>query len=157
MASNPNNDHKLSAAAGKAYSKIEPSTFGGSEAMEVNIAGNQAPPPQDHNDPLHDKEHDSAHHQHKEGLLGRLKSHLPGGHSKETSSEGSVKEGKRESIADSGPYVFAFDPKQGKEVLQKNPHWPNEDSWKREKEVEGQWAFGSMAGQQNKDFGGSVG
>lgn len=64
---------------------------------------------------------------------------------------------KKKSIADSGPLIFAFDPKSGKEVLQRNPHWPNEDSWKREKEVEGKWAFGSMMGQQGVDFGGSVG
>lgn len=64
---------------------------------------------------------------------------------------------KKKSISDSGPYIFAFDPKSGKEVLQKNPHWPNEDSWKREKESEGQWAFGSMMGQQGVDFGGTVG
>lgn len=148
-----NDQHKLSTAASKANSKIEPSTFGGHEAMEVNLAGTTpAPPPQDHNDPLHDKEHGTAQHKQKEGLLGKIKSHLPG-HSKE--AEG--KEGKRESISESGPYIFAFDPKQGKEVLQKNPHWPNEDSWKREKEVDGQWAFGSMMGQSNKDFGGTVG
>jgi hypothetical protein len=39
----------------------------------------------------------------------------------------------------------------------KNPHWPNEDSWKREKESEGKWAFGSMMGQQGVDFGGTTG
>ena len=58
-----------------------------------------------------------------------------------------VKE-KKKSISDSGPFIFVYDPKTGKEILRKNPHWPNEDSWKREKEVEGQWAFGSMMGQQ---------
>ncbi|KAK0265578.1 hypothetical protein LTR48_001264 [Friedmanniomyces endolithicus] len=36
------------------------------------------------------------------------------------------------SISDSGPYEFVFDPKSGKEVLRKNPHWPNEDSYLRE-------------------------
>lgn len=61
---------------------------------------------------------------------------------------------RKSSISDSGPYVFAFDPKQGKEVLVKNPHWPNEDSWKRE---DGEWAMGSMMGAQGKDFGGTVG
>ena len=64
---------------------------------------------------------------------------------------------RKSSISDSGPYIFAFDPRQGKEVLMKNPHWPNEDSWKREEESKGQWAMGSMAGQQGKDFGGTVG
>lgn len=64
---------------------------------------------------------------------------------------------KKQSISESGPYIFAYDPRLGKEVLMKNPHWPNEDSWKREQETEGQWAFGSMMGQQNKDFGGTVG
>lgn len=39
---------------------------------------------------------------------------------------------KKTYISDSGPYIFAFDPKTGKEILQKNPHWPYEDSWKRE-------------------------
>ncbi len=71
-------------------------------------------------------------------------------------SEGKVKT-KRGSISDSGPFIFAFDPRLGKEVLMRNPHWPNEDSWKREAETEGQWAMGSMAGQQNKDFGGQIG
>ncbi|KAK1077743.1 hypothetical protein LTR33_007832 [Friedmanniomyces endolithicus] len=36
------------------------------------------------------------------------------------------------SISDSGPYEFVVDPKSGKEVLRKNPHWPNEDSYLRE-------------------------
>jgi hypothetical protein len=63
---------------------------------------------------------------------------------------------KKKSIADSGPFIFVYSPALGKEVLMKNPHWPNEDSWKREKEAEGQWAFGSMMGQQNVDFGGTV-
>ena len=64
---------------------------------------------------------------------------------------------KRKSIADSGPLIFVVDPKTGNEVLVKNPHWPNEDSWMREKETEGKWAFGSMMGQQGVDFGGTVG
>ena len=72
-------------------------------------------------------------------------------------SSGSSSDSKKQSISESGPYVFAFDPNTGKEVLQKNPHWPNEDSWKRVEESKGQWAFGSEAGQQNKDFGGTVG
>ena len=36
------------------------------------------------------------------------------------------------TISDSGPYEFVVDPKSGKEVLRKNPHWPNEDSYLRE-------------------------
>ncbi|KAK0264877.1 hypothetical protein LTS09_001285 [Friedmanniomyces endolithicus] len=36
------------------------------------------------------------------------------------------------SISDSGPYELVFDPKLGKEVMRKNPHWPNEDSYLRE-------------------------
>lgn len=67
------------------------------------------------------------------------------------------KKEKRGSISDSGPFVFAFDPRSGKEILQRNPHWPNEDSWKREKEDEGTWAMGSMMGNQKKDFGGTIG
>jgi len=49
---------------------------------------------------------------------------------------------KRGSISDSGPYIFAFDPRTGKSVLQKNPHWPNEDSWTRE-HIKGQSVDGS--------------
>lgn len=67
------------------------------------------------------------------------------------------KKEKRKSISDSGPYIFVYDPNLGKEVMRKNPHWPNEDSWKRVDESKGVWAMGSMAGQQNKDFGGQVG
>ncbi|KAK4542908.1 hypothetical protein LTR36_006097 [Oleoguttula mirabilis] len=43
--------------------------------------------------------------------------------------------GRKVSISDSGPYIFAFDPRSGTTVLQKNPHWPNEDSWKRENDT----------------------
>lgn len=83
-----------------------------------------------------------------------LRRHLPGGSSK---SHESKEKGKKDSISDSGPFIFAFDPAQGKEVLQKNPHWPNEDTWKREEETKGQWAMGGEMGQQNQDFGGTVG
>lgn len=78
-------------------------------------------------------------------------------HSSKNASPSSDEKPRKSSISDSGPYIFAFDPRQGKEVLMKNPHWPNEDSWKREEESKGQWAMGSMAGQQGKDFGGTVG
>ncbi|KAK3676721.1 hypothetical protein LTR78_003498 [Recurvomyces mirabilis] len=44
------------------------------------------------------------------------------------------KEERKQSLSDSGPYIFAFDPRVGKTVLQKNPHWPYEDSWKREED-----------------------
>ena len=43
---------------------------------------------------------------------------------------------KKTLISDSGPYIFAFDPRTGKEILQRNPHWPYEDSWKREEQRE---------------------
>ncbi|KAI6854913.1 hypothetical protein KC343_g16408 [Hortaea werneckii] len=43
-------------------------------------------------------------------------------------------EEKKESISASGPYIFAFDPDTGTRRLMKNPHWPEEDSWKREKD-----------------------
>ncbi|TKA72281.1 hypothetical protein B0A55_06187 [Friedmanniomyces simplex] len=36
------------------------------------------------------------------------------------------------NLYDNGPYELVFDPNLGKEVLRKNPHWPYEDSWKRE-------------------------
>lgn len=64
---------------------------------------------------------------------------------------------RKSSISDSGPYTLVRDPVTGKEVLHRNPHWPNEDSWKKEKESEGTWAFGSMMGQKLDDFGGTVG
>lgn len=85
----------------------------------------------------------------KGGIFQRISGHFK--------SNGSSKDSKKQSISESGPYIFAFDPKAGKEVLQKNPHWPNEDSWKRVEESQGQWAMGGEAGQQNKDFGGTVG
>jgi fructose-1,6-bisphosphatase len=50
---------------------------------------------------------------------------------KKTSSE---KKEKKPSISDSGPYIFAFDPATGTTRLQQNPHWPYEDSYKREQE-----------------------
>ncbi|KAK4955779.1 hypothetical protein LTR10_006718 [Elasticomyces elasticus] len=37
-----------------------------------------------------------------------------------------------DNVYNSGPYVMVFDPKLGKEILRKNPHWPYEDSYKRE-------------------------
>jgi hypothetical protein len=61
------------------------------------------------------------------------------------------------SISDSGPFSFVFDPATGKQVLGRNPHWPNEDSGKKEKDTEGDWAFGSLMGQPKDDFGGTVG
>lgn len=42
---------------------------------------------------------------------------------------------RKPSFSDSGPYIFAFDTRLGKTVLQKNPHWPYEDSWKRENDT----------------------
>lgn len=129
-----NDHHKVSTTASKVNSKIEPSMFGGHEAMEINIAANRAPPPPDHNDPLHDKEHGSAQHQQKDGLLGKLKSHLPG-HSKEHEAN----DGKRESTSKSWPYVFPSNP-----VLQMNPRWPNKENGKKEKEVE--VCFGGRVG-----------
>ena len=65
--------------------------------------------------------------------------------SRSGSNEGKIESGENEvrkkkgSISDSGPFIFAFSPELGKEVLQRNPHWPNEDSWKREEETKGQW------------------
>jgi hypothetical protein len=58
---------------------------------------------------------------------------------------------KRGSISDSGPFIFAFDPRTGKTVLQKNPHWPNEDSWMREDSTS--WAMGSMYGNETRIMG----
>ncbi|KAK5107982.1 hypothetical protein LTR62_008876 [Meristemomyces frigidus] len=50
-----------------------------------------------------------------------------------------IREGRAErkashdNLRDNGPYKFVPDPHHpGKEVLQKNPHWPYEDSWTRE-------------------------
>lgn len=76
---------------------------------------------------------------------------------REQSSDKPEDSRRKSSIADSGPYTLVKDPVTGKEVLHRNPHWPNEDSWKKEKESEGQWAFGSMMGQKQDDFGGTVG
>ncbi|KAF2158904.1 hypothetical protein M409DRAFT_61250 [Zasmidium cellare ATCC 36951] len=56
-----------------------------------------------------------------------------------------VSKEKRQSVSDSGPFIFQFDPTQGKEVLVRNPQWPYEDSFKREGDVECKWAFGSFA------------
>ncbi|KAK4494993.1 hypothetical protein PRZ48_004242 [Zasmidium cellare] len=56
-----------------------------------------------------------------------------------------VSKEKRQSVSGSGPFIFQFDPAQGKEVLVRNPHWPYEDSSERERDVEGKWAFGSFA------------
>jgi hypothetical protein len=61
------------------------------------------------------------------------------------------------SISDSGPFSFVLDPATGKEVLKRNPHWPNEDSGRKEEDTKGDWAFGSMMGQPKDDFGGTVG
>src|SRR5689334_15964653 len=61
------------------------------------------------------------------------------------------------SISDSGPYVYETDPVTGKSFLRKNPHWPNEDSAEAEKDSKGAWAFGSMMGEQKRDFGGTTG
>ena len=69
-------------------------------------------------------------------------------------AEGSRRES---SISDSGPYTLVTDPVTGKEVLRRNPHWPNEDSWEKEERTEGTWAFGSMMGQKQDDFGGTIG
>lgn len=49
---------------------------------------------------------------------------------------------RKASISDSGPFVFAFDPNTGTTRLQRNPHWPNEDSWKVEDENE--WSFARL-------------
>ncbi|KAK5122546.1 hypothetical protein LTR85_003809 [Meristemomyces frigidus] len=50
---------------------------------------------------------------------------------------------RKPSISDSGPYIFAFDTRLGRTVLQRNPHWPNEDSWKRENDTQ-RSCIGSM-------------
>jgi hypothetical protein len=39
---------------------------------------------------------------------------------------------KRNSIADSGPFIVVQNPETGHWVTKPNPHWPEEDSWKRE-------------------------
>ncbi|GAB1738348.1 hypothetical protein NU219Hw_g3159t1 [Hortaea werneckii] len=61
-------------------------------------------------------------------VLQRLKHSLHKEDKKDASEE------KKESISASGPYIFAFDPDTGTRRLMKNPHWPEEDSWKREKD-----------------------
>ncbi|KAI6795424.1 hypothetical protein KC363_g4323 [Hortaea werneckii] len=61
-------------------------------------------------------------------VLQRLKHSLHKEDKRDTSEE------KKESISASGPYIFAFDPDTGTRRLMKNPHWPEEDSWKREKD-----------------------
>lgn len=40
---------------------------------------------------------------------------------------------KRKSISDSGPFIVVQDPETGHAITKPNPHWPEEDSWKREK------------------------
>lgn len=49
---------------------------------------------------------------------------------------------RKASISDSGPFIFAFGPNTGTTRLQQNPHWPNENSWKREEEDE--WAVARL-------------
>ncbi|KAI7159041.1 hypothetical protein KC316_g13729 [Hortaea werneckii] len=61
-------------------------------------------------------------------VLQRLKHSLHKEDKKDASEE------KKESISASGPYIFAFDPDTGTRRLMKNPHWPEEDSWKREED-----------------------
>ncbi|KAI7520998.1 hypothetical protein KC331_g19966 [Hortaea werneckii] len=61
-------------------------------------------------------------------VLQRLK------HSLHKEDKKDANEEKKESISASGPYIFAFDPDTGTRRLMKNPHWPEEDSWKREKD-----------------------
>ncbi|KAI7158824.1 hypothetical protein KC349_g4640 [Hortaea werneckii] len=61
-------------------------------------------------------------------VLQRLKHSLHKEDKKDASEE------KKESISASGPYIFAFDPDTGTRRLMKNPHWPEEDSWKREQD-----------------------
>lgn len=87
---------------------------------------------------------------HKQDNIGSSKSQK---HSS-AKAEGSRRES---SISDSGPYTLVTDPVTGKEVLHRNPHWPNEGSWKKEKRNEGTWAFGSMMGQKQDEFGGTIG
>jgi hypothetical protein len=79
-------------------------------------------------------------------------------HKTRSHQQSSDTDGKQKtSISDSGPFSIVVDPATGKEVLKRNPHWPNEDSGRKEKESEGEWAFGSMMGQSKDDFGGTVG
>lgn len=87
---------------------------------------------------------------HKQDNSGSSRSQKPSS----AKAEGSRRES---SISDSGPYTLVTDPVTGKEVLHHNPHWPNEDSWKEEERNEGTWAFGSMMGQKQDDFGGTIG
>ncbi|KAK5714117.1 hypothetical protein LTR15_011025 [Elasticomyces elasticus] len=44
---------------------------------------------------------------------------------------------KRPSISDSGPLVVEEDPKTGHPLAHVNRHWPEEDSWRRQKERDG--------------------
>ncbi|KAI6911614.1 hypothetical protein KC318_g6840 [Hortaea werneckii] len=69
---------------------------------------------------------DSQPNKRRPSVLQRLKHSLHKEDKKDASEE------KKESISASGPYIFAFDPDTGTRRLMKNPHWPEEDSWKRE-------------------------
>lgn len=39
------------------------------------------------------------------------------------------------SLSDSGPFITTIDPKTGHALARKNPHWPEEDSWKIEEAI----------------------
>ena len=39
---------------------------------------------------------------------------------------------RKKSIADGGPFLVEQNPETGNWITRPNPHWPNDDSWKRE-------------------------
>jgi len=99
---------------------------------------------------LHPEQHGNSHNasepeKHHDGVSEKRRSisdvlHLPQHHHRHLAGEGDEthKKEKRASISENGPFYVVKDPETGMYITRPNPHWPEEDSWKRKNVRSGQ-------------------